>query len=124
MFFFFFFFFFFFSFYRYNIGLGINFLDRWLSNFPGLRKIGQEGEAFPFEYYGPHSFKTCNAIYASVANIRPMPGGSLEYESDGYVPTGERKQVAFSVGFHRKKGVISCGIQKKNLAFLVVNFPK
>ena len=30
-------------------------------------------------------------------------GGALEYESDG-VPTGERKQGAFDVGFRRKKG--------------------
>ena len=42
-------------------------------------------------------------------------GGGLEYESDGYVPTGGRKQGAFSVGFHRKKGVIGCGIKKMGL---------
>ena len=30
--------------------------------------------------------------------------GALEYESDGHVPTGERKQAAFGVGFIEKKG--------------------
>ena len=35
--------------------------------------------------------------------------GTLEYEGDGYVPTGERKQGAFGV----EKGVIGFRIQKK-----------
>ena len=35
-----------------------------------------------------------------------LPEGALEYESDGYVPTGERKQGAFGAEFRRKKGVI------------------
>ena len=30
--------------------------------------------------------------------------GALEYESDGYLPTGKREQRAFDVGFRRKKG--------------------
>ena len=55
--------------------------------------------------------------------IFPPGGGALEYESDGYVPTGERKQGEFGVGFHRKKGVIGCEIQK-NWAFFGVNFLK
>ena len=44
--------------------------------------------------------------------------GALEYESDRYVPTGEQKHGAFSVGFHRTKGVIGCGNQT-NWASLV-----
>ena len=46
---------------------------------------------------------------------------ALKYESDRYVPAGERKQYAFGVGFRRKKGVIGCGIQE-NLTFFSVNF--
>ena len=34
------------------------------------------------------------------------PGDALEYEGDGYVPTGERKQGAFGIGFRIKKGFI------------------
>ena len=46
-------------------------------------------------------------------------GGALKYENDGYVPTGKRKQGAFSVGFRRKKGFIGCGILQKIGPFLV-----
>ena len=31
-------------------------------------------------------------------------GGALEYEIDGGLPTGERKQGTFDVGFRTKKG--------------------
>ena len=43
----------------------------------------------------------------------PRPGGrgALEYESDGYMPIGERKQGALGVGFRREKGVVGCGIK-------------
>ena len=44
------------------------------------------------------------------ASIR---GGALQYESDGYVPTGERKQR------HSVYDFIGCGIQKN--AFFGVN---
>ena len=38
-------------------------------------------------------------------------GGTLGYELDGYVPTRERKQGAFGVGFRRKKGLL--GVESK-----------
>ena len=49
--------------------------------------------------------------------------GALVYESDGYVPTGERKQRVFGVGFRRKRGSLGMG-SKKNWTFFGVNFPK
>ena len=51
-----------------------------------------------------------------------MPG-VLVYETDGYVPTGERKQGAFGVRFRRKKEVIGCGI-RKTWSFFVCELPK
>ena len=66
----------------------------------------------------------CPSCFCRKNSLISTPGGgALEYESDGYVPTGERKQGAFGVGFRRKKGVIGCGIQK-NWAFFGVNFLK
>ena len=53
----------------------------------------------------------------AIAAVRMQPWGALEYESDGYVPTGKRKQGAFGVGFCRKKG--SLGMGTKKLPFLV-----
>ena len=55
----------------------------------------------------------------------PGRGGALKFESDGYVPTGERKKGASGVQFHRKKGVIGRRIQR-NWAFFFFggNFPK
>ena len=47
-----------------------------------------------------------------------MIGEALEYESNGHVPTGERKQGAFSVGFQRKRG--SLGVGSKNFGPFVV----
>ena len=35
------------------------------------------------------------------SNLR---GGAVEYEGDGYMPNGERKQGAYGVGFCQKKG--------------------
>ena len=46
---------------------------------------------------------------------------AFEYESDEYVPTGERKQGAFGVGFRRKKG--GFGVRSKKLGLFCVNFP-
>ena len=42
----------------------------------------------------------------------PGGGGAPEYKSDGYVPTRERKQRAFGVGFHRKWGSLGMGSKK------------
>ena len=50
--------------------------------------------------------------------------GGLKYESDGNVPTGERKPRAFGVGTRRKKGgSLGVGSEKK-FAFFGVNFSK
>ena len=39
--------------------------------------------------------------------------GALEYEIDGYVPTGERKQGAFGAEICRKRG--SLGVRSKKM---------
>ena len=69
------------------------------------------------------SVSCCNDIicpsFSGVAGHLNM----IKYESDGYVPTGERKEGVICVGIRRKKGVIGCGIQKDR-AFYGVNFPK
>ena len=50
--------------------------------------------------------------------------GVLEYESDGYVPTGERTGGGpFCVGFRRKRRLIGYGIFRIG-PFFGVNFPK
>ena len=46
------------------------------------------------------------------------PRGALKYESEGYVPTGERKQGAFGVGFRRKK--VSLGVGSKKIGSFMV----
>ena len=56
--------------------------------------------------------------------------GTLEYESDGYVSSGERKQRAFGVGFRRKYGAywlgdprkLACGVNFANNGSFGVNF--
>ena len=65
----------------------------------------------------------CSPDRGDKNKIVTLEPGALEYESDGYMPTGERKQGAFGVGFRRKKGVIGCWIPQ-NWASFGVNFPK
>ena len=42
-------------------------------------------------------------MYQEISKYHKPGGGALEYESDGYVPAGERKQGAFGVGFIEKR---------------------
>ena len=84
--------------------------------------------------YATHQFKKI-PFFLILVILRPyhityVPGGgglALEYESDGFVPTGKRKQGSFGAGF-RKGGVIGCGTpgvwDSKILGLLGVNFPK
>ena len=66
-----------------------------------------------FRDNGDH-FRFCfEAVYHTI--ISP---GALEYKSDGYVPTGERKQGLSGVGFRRKRGSLAVGILKKKLGLL------
>ena len=50
-------------------------------------------------------------------------GRTIEYERDGYVHTGERKQRVFKVGLVEKKRVIGCRIPNK-LGLLWCELPK
>ena len=63
-----------------------------------------------------------NAIKKQIIFIGRARRGTLEYESDGYVPTGERQQGVLGVGVCRMKEIIRCGIQKE-LVLFGVNFP-
>ena len=47
--------------------------------------------------------RVCDRVEYNIVNQDPE---GLGYESDGYVPTGERKQGEFRVGFRKKKRVI------------------